>query len=88
MPSDRELKNNFRKAAQDVKKLNSRPSDDTLLKLYGLYKQSTLGNNNTPKPGMFNIKNKKKWEAWNKNNGMNQNKAMSEYISLVNRLKR
>ena len=30
----------FEKAAEDAKSLNKKPTDDDLLKLYGLYKRS------------------------------------------------
>lgn len=33
----------FDKAAEDVKTLSKRPSDDELLELYALFKQATVG---------------------------------------------
>ena len=37
----------FNKAAEDVKKLSTQPNDQELLELYGLYKQSTVGDCDT-----------------------------------------
>lgn len=74
----------FKMAANWIKKLNSKPDDDTLLELYGLYKQATLGDNNTDKPSFIDFKGNKKWNAWNKNKGKNKNKSEIEYITKVN----
>ncbi|MBA0687677.1 hypothetical protein Goari_015191, partial [Gossypium aridum] len=35
-----------------------------MLILYGLYKQATVGPVNTDRPGMFNMREKYKWDAW------------------------
>nr|AAH99293.1 MGC116485 protein [Xenopus laevis] len=59
----------FDKAAEDVKKLKTRPTDDELKELYGLYKQSTVGDINIDCPGMLELKAKAKWEAWNSKKG-------------------
>ena len=34
------------------------------MKLYALFKQSTIGSCNTPKPGMMDFVGKAKWNAW------------------------
>ncbi|CAG8488766.1 13639_t:CDS:2 [Ambispora leptoticha] len=60
----------FIKAAGDVKNLPTKPTDEQLLELYGLYKQAIFGDNETPKPGMFDLKGKAKWEAWTKKKGI------------------
>lgn len=39
----------FEKAAKEVNELKNKPSNDELLKLYGLYKQATVGDVNTGK---------------------------------------
>ena len=56
---------------------------DSLLKLYGLYKQANLGPCNVPKPWMFSFTAKEKWEAWNCLGSMSKAEAMSRYIDLV-----
>lgn len=76
----------FLDAADAVQKLTKRPNDDELLKLYGLYKQATIGDNNTPKPGMFDLKGKYKWQAWEDLKGKSQEDAEKEYIEFANEL--
>lgn len=51
----------FQTAAEEVKKLSKKPSNDHLLLLYGLYKQVTVGDNNTDQPGFFSFEAKAKW---------------------------
>lgn len=63
-----------------------RPNDDELLKLYGLYKQATVGDNTTAKPGVFDLKGKYKWQAWEDLKGTSQEDAEAEYIELANEL--
>ncbi|RPB20115.1 putative acyl-CoA-binding protein [Terfezia boudieri ATCC MYA-4762] len=81
MPSE------FETAAADVKNLKSKPTDDELLKLYGLYKQAISGDNDTSKPGVFDFKGKYKWQAWEDNKGIPQEDAEKQYIEFVNELK-
>ncbi|AOW05828.1 acyl-CoA-binding protein [Yarrowia lipolytica] len=76
----------FTAAADSVQKLPKTPSDDELLELYGLYKQATVGDNNTDRPGAFNFKAKYKWDAWDKLKGKSQEEAEQEYIALVQTL--
>ncbi|XP_054847659.1 acyl-CoA-binding domain-containing protein 7 [Eublepharis macularius] len=80
------LQADFDKAAENVKKLKTKPSDDELLQLYGLYKQSTVGDINIECPGMLDLKGKAKWEAWNLKKGMSKDDAMKAYISKANEL--
>ncbi|KAG5357357.1 Acyl-CoA-binding protein 2 [Yarrowia sp. C11] len=76
----------FTAAADSVQKLSKTPSDDELLELYGLYKQATVGDNNTDRPGAFNFKAKYKWDSWDKLKGKSQEEAEQEYIALVQTL--
>ncbi|KAF7241944.1 Acyl-CoA-binding protein [Varanus komodoensis] len=77
----------FEKAAEEVKKLKSQPTDDEMLDIYSHYKQATVGDVNTERPGMFDLKGKAKWDAWNKLKGMSKEEAMKVYIAKVNELK-
>lgn len=77
----------FDAAAAAVKDLPQRPSDLELLDLYGLFKQATVGDNDTPKPGMLDFKGKAKWEAWTKLKGLSKEDAEKKYIALVDELK-
>lgn len=78
----------FRKAAQDVLRLPKRPDNDTLLKLYALYKQATLGDADGPKPGFFDFVNAAKHAAWRRLCGMHQDEAQRKYVALVRQLER
>ncbi|GAB1869339.1 Acyl-CoA-binding protein homolog isoform X1 [Camponotus japonicus] len=76
----------FEAAAEAVKALTKRPSDEELLELYALFKQATVGDNNTSKPGMLDLKGKAKWEVWNKKRGTTQEAAKQIYINYANQL--
>jgi diazepam-binding inhibitor (GABA receptor modulating acyl-CoA-binding protein) len=80
------LDQNFEQAQLDVKTLTSRPGDMQLLDLYALFKQATEGDNDTSKPGMFDMKGQFKWKAWKEKEGMSQDEAKQKYIDLVNGL--
>jgi acyl-CoA-binding protein len=81
-----DLSEDFRQAAEDVKRLPERPDNDTLLKLYALYKQATDGDANGPKPGFFDFVNTAKYEAWSRLRGMQTGEAQKKYIELVRQL--
>jgi len=76
----------FRVAAESVKNLKKTPSNDEILETYALYKQITVGDNNTEKPGLFDFKGKAKWDAWNSKKGMFKSDAMQKYVNLVKTL--
>ncbi|XP_059194690.1 acyl-CoA-binding domain-containing protein 7 [Centropristis striata] len=73
----------FEKLAEDVKKVKTRPTDQELLDLYGLYKQATVGEINTERPGMLDFKGKAKWDAWESRKAMSKDDAMAAYITLA-----
>ena len=77
------LQASFDKAAEDIKKLAERPDNDTLLKLYALYKQGADGDVSGPKPGFFDFVGTAKYEAWAKLKGTSQSEAQQKYIDLV-----
>jgi len=54
-----------------------------LLKIYGLFKQATVGDCNVPSPSMLQMKAKAKWSAWNENRGMDQKTAKMQYIKTA-----
>lgn len=83
-----ELKDQFEKAVKESKELPSKPSNETLLKLYSLYKQGTEGDVNTEPPANpFDFVNKAKHEAWSSVKGKTKDDAMKEYVALVEQLK-
>ena len=77
----------FEIAAAEVKNLASKPSDDEMLKIYSLYKQATVGDVNTSRPGMFDLTGKAKWDAWSSLKGKSKEDAEAEYITVVEELK-
>ncbi|CAD7091225.1 unnamed protein product [Hermetia illucens] len=80
------LQEQFDKAAEDVKNLKSSPSDADLLELYANFKQATVGDCNTDKPGFLDFKGKAKWEAWNAKKGVTKDAAMEAYVQKANSL--
>ena len=81
-----DVSEDFRQAAEDVKRLPERPDNDTLLKLYALYKQATDGDACGPKPGFFDFVNTAKYEAWSRLRGMQSAEAQEKYVKLVRQL--
>jgi diazepam-binding inhibitor (GABA receptor modulating acyl-CoA-binding protein) len=55
----------FEAAVANSKNLSERPDNATLLKIYGLYKQATTGDNTDKKPGFGDMVGRAKWDAWN-----------------------
>lgn len=83
-----ELKEKFLAAAAESKNLSTKPSNDTLLQLYSLYKQASEGDINTEPPSNpFDFVAKAKYEAWAALKGKTNEEAMTDYISLINKLK-
>jgi acyl-CoA-binding protein len=81
-----DLKADFEAAAERVKSLDERPDNDTLLKLYALYKQGSEGDVSGDKPGFFDFVGVAKYEAWEKLQGTEPDEAKKQYIALVDSL--
>ena len=64
---------------EEVKKLEK----DHKLGIVAHGKQGMFGDNNTPKPGMLDIKEKYKWEAWNDVKGMDKQTARHKFAELA-----
>lgn len=78
----------FDQAVIESKQLSQKPSNDTLLKLYALYKQSIDGDVIGEAPSNpFDFVAKAKYEAWKLLRGKSTETAQEEYILLVNTLK-
>ncbi len=83
-----DLKEQFEQAAADSKNLTEKPSNETLLQLYSLYKQGSIGDVNTDPPSNpFDFVAKAKYEAWAGLKGKSATDAMSEYVELIRKLK-
>ncbi|TBR39301.1 MULTISPECIES: acyl-CoA-binding protein [Dyella] len=81
-----DLKRAFEQAAEDVQGLGMRPDNDTLLKLYALYKQGSEGDVHGDQPGFFDFVGTAKYEAWKQLSGTSREAAMQRYIDLVHQL--
>ena len=77
-----QLHEDFEKACNEIKKCKN-INNETLLILYGLYKQAKEGNCNISKPNFLDIKGQSKWEAWDGNKDMDKDVAMRRYIRKV-----
>ncbi|WP_296698188.1 acyl-CoA-binding protein [Algoriphagus sp.] len=77
---------NLEQAVSLTKKFTSKPSNEELLKLYGLYKQATEGDNETERPGGFDFKAAAKYNSWMSYKGKSKEEAIEEYIRLVEEL--
>ena len=83
-----ELTQLFQEAVTNSKTLSEKPDNETLLKLYSLYKQATECDNTESGPANpFDFVAKFKHEAWSKLSGTPKETAMQEYINLVASLK-
>jgi diazepam-binding inhibitor (GABA receptor modulating acyl-CoA-binding protein) len=61
-------------------------SNEQKLEVYSLFKQGSIGDCNTDKPGMLDFKGKAKWDAWNGKKGTPKEEAQQSYIDLVSSL--
>ncbi|XP_045722396.1 enoyl-CoA delta isomerase 2 isoform X1 [Mirounga angustirostris] len=77
----------FESAVNQVKLLKKDPGNEVKLKLYALYKQATEGPCNTPKPGLFDLINNAKWDAWNALGSLPKETARQNYVDLVSGLR-
>ena len=83
-----ELTEKFEQAKNDSKSFSERPSNETLLQLYSLYKQGAIGDVDTDPPSNpFDFVAKAKYEAWANLKGKTKEVAMKEYVDLVEKLK-
>ena len=78
-----DLEARFAQAQQDVNNLARRPDDNTMLKLYALYKQATQGDAAGERPSPFDFVKRAKFDAWSEIKGTSTNDAMQQYVDLV-----
>jgi diazepam-binding inhibitor (GABA receptor modulator, acyl-CoA-binding protein) len=82
-----DLKAKFDKAVADSKQLPEKPDNMTLLKIYALYKQASVGDVEGKRPGFTDMVGRAKYDAWAEVKGKDAKAAMQEYIDLVESLK-
>jgi diazepam-binding inhibitor (GABA receptor modulating acyl-CoA-binding protein) len=76
---------NFSEAVKAVNNLNKLDTH-AQLKLYGLFKQATIGDINILKPGVFNARGRAKYNAWYERRGLSSAESELLYIKLVSEL--
>ena len=79
-----DLDHDFQTAVANSKALSNRPDNATMLKLYALYKQGSVGD--APEEGPDDMVGMFKHKAWAENHGMSQDDAKKAYIALVESL--
>ena len=62
----------FEDAKSRLSTLKEDPGNEAKLKIYALFKQTTVGPCNTPKPGMMDFVNRAKWTAWSELKSLSQ----------------
>ena len=72
-----------RMSSEDIKDQVGALSNDDKLEFYALFKQATVGDINTERPGMLDMKGKAKWDAWKAKEGMSQDDAKAAYVAKV-----
>jgi len=82
-----DLKARFEQALADSKLLPEKPDNMTLLKIYALYKQASVGDVDGKRPGFTDMMGRAKWDAWNELKGKAAGEAQQEYIDLIESLK-
>lgn len=81
-----EISSAFEAAATAAKNLPEKPDNETLLKLYALYKQGMNGDVAGSRPGFTDFVGRAKFDAWSKLKGTSTEAAQQQYIDLVNSL--
>jgi acyl-CoA-binding protein len=85
-PGKSSLGDRFEDAKRRAEALPSRPSNDQLLALYGLYKQATEGDVTGSRPGLLDLRGRAKYDAWAERKGIKPEAAMEKYAALVAQL--
>lgn len=73
----------FAQAVADSRQLPERPDNATLLRLYALYKQATLGDERGERPGAGDFVAAAKYDAWLALDGTDREQARADYVALV-----
>jgi diazepam-binding inhibitor (GABA receptor modulating acyl-CoA-binding protein) len=82
-----DLKSAFEAAVADSKTLAERPDNQTLLRIYALFKQATDGDVSGKRPGFTDLVGRAKYDAWAGLHGTSAETAMQAYVDLVAKLK-
>ena len=86
MTNSEDLTLEFLNSAKQIKNCNKSFENDILLKLYGYYKQATIGDCDNQSPSFWQVKEQAKWESWTAQKGMKKDHAMKRYVKVVSKL--
>lgn len=81
------LQASFEQAVADSKNLPERPDNMTLLKLYALFKQASVGDAQGERPSFTDMVGRAKFDAWDLLKGTSKDDAMQQYVDLIGELK-
>jgi acyl-CoA-binding protein len=81
------LKTQFDQAVAASKSLPEKPDNMTLLKIYALYKQASVGDVEGKRPGFTDMVGRAKYDAWAGVKGKTTDEAMQDYVDLIESLK-
>ena len=82
-----DLQKQFEAAAELAQQLPAKPDNETLLRLYALFKQATEGDVTGKRPGFMDMVGRAKYDARSHIKGTSRDNAMQAYIDLVESLK-
>jgi diazepam-binding inhibitor (GABA receptor modulator, acyl-CoA-binding protein) len=77
----------FETAVAESKNLPERPDNQTLLRIYALFKQASEGDVSGRRPGFTDLVGRAKYDAWASLQGTSAEAAMQAYIDLIAKLK-
>jgi acyl-CoA-binding protein len=82
-----DLQARFDQALADSKQLPAKPDNNTLLQIYSLFKQGSVGDVQGDRPGMMDFVGRAKYDAWAALKGKSKETAQQAYIDLIESLK-
>ncbi|WP_374317150.1 acyl-CoA-binding protein [Aquabacterium sp.] len=82
-----DLNTRFEQAVAESKQLPAKPDNETLLKIYSLFKQGSTGDVQGDRPGMMDFVGRAKYDAWAALKGQSTDQAKQAYIDLIESLK-
>ncbi|MDE1999190.1 MAG: acyl-CoA-binding protein [Burkholderiales bacterium] len=81
-----DLNTRFEQAVTQSKLLPAKPDNNTLLKIYSLFKQATTGDVQGDRPGFTDFVGRAKYDAWADLKGQSLEQAKQTYIALIESL--
>jgi diazepam-binding inhibitor (GABA receptor modulating acyl-CoA-binding protein) len=83
-----DLQARFEQALADSKLLPAKPDNNTLLQIYSLFKQGSVGDVQGDRPSMMDFVGRAKYDAWAAHKGKTPDAAKQAYVDLIESLKK